>query len=194
MKSLLICLEGLDQAGKKSTSIIISKKLRRKGYETEVVSFPDYSTPIGKVLKKFLQGKIYFTPDVRQFLYVANRFERLPDMKRWLNDGKIVIADRYTPSGLVYGYVNGLELNWMINLEKDLPKANITIVIDVPAKTAYNRVEEKDLYERDLEFQTRVRSTYLELAKKFEWTIINGERPLDEIADEVLKQIYEYVK
>lgn len=194
MKSFLLCLEGLDQAGKKSTSLTISNKLRRKGYETEVISFPDYSTAIGKIIKKFLQGKISFTPDVRQFLYVANRLERLPDIKQWLNDSKIVIADRYTPSGLVYGYANGLELNWMINLEKDLPKADITIVIDVPAKTAYNRVEEKDLYESDLEFQTRVRSTYIELANKFEWVIINGERSLDEIADEVLKQIFDYFK
>lgn len=194
MKSLLICLEGLDQAGKNSTSITISNKLRRKGYKTEVISFPDYSTEIGKIIRKFLQGEISFTPDVRQFLYVANRLERLPDIKQWLNDDKIVIADRYTPSGLVYGYVNELDLNWMINLEKDIPKANITIVIDVPAKTAYNRVEEKDLYESDIDFQTRVRSTYLELAKKFEWTVIKGERPLEEIAEDVLKEIYNYFK
>ena len=173
---------------------MISNELRRKGYKTEVISFPDYSTAIGKIIRKFLEGEISFTPDVRQFLYVANRLERLPDIKRWLNDDKIVIADRYTPSGLVYGYVNGLDLNWMINLEKDIPKATITIVIDVPAKTAYNRVEEKDLYESDLEFQTRVRSTYLELARKFEWTVIKGERSLEEIAEEVLKEIYDYLK
>jgi len=67
-------------------------------------------------------------PEVRQFLYVANRWERVQDLRHWLNQKKVVIADRYVPSGLVYGLANGLELDWMVNLEKGADDIMIELI------------------------------------------------------------------
>jgi len=194
LRGFLVCLEGLDQSGKKSTARIIAARLMKIGYEVEVISFPDYNTPIGKEIRMFLQGKRDYGPEVRQFLYVANRFERKKDIQSWLDMGKVVIADRYTPSGIAYGLANGLDVDWMVNLERGLPNADVVIVIDVPAEVAYHREKKKDVYERDILFQRKVRAAYLSLAKKFNWVIINGDRPLDEVAEKVYDVVLRSIK
>ncbi|MBS7644087.1 dTMP kinase [Candidatus Bathyarchaeota archaeon] len=186
----LICLEGIDQAGKKSQTCILAEKLRQANYSVEVIAFPDYTTPLGREIQEYLKGIRLFNPQVRQMLYVANRLERLEDIIHWLKTGRIIIADRYTPSGLAYGLANGLNLKWMISLEHSLPSADLVIVLDISPETAFQRRELKgDIYEQDEDFLRRVRTAYLKLAKKFGWVIINGENPIEIVSEQVWKVV-----
>jgi len=61
---LIIAIEGLDQAGKKTQTEMLVKALRRSKIKTAVFSFPDYSTTIGKEIKRYLYGKRKFPPDI----------------------------------------------------------------------------------------------------------------------------------
>jgi dTMP kinase len=185
LKGFLICIEGIDGSGEGTNARLLLKKLKKEGYKVGSVSFPDYTTPIGKEIKRFLQGKHDVIPEVRQCLFAANRWERKPDIEKWLNEGKIVIANRYTPSGLVYGLANGLDLEWMINLERGLPPADMVIVIDVSVDTHFQRITGRDIYEKDRFFLERVRTAYLDLARKFKWKVVDGERQVDEVAGKV---------
>lgn len=188
MKGLFIVIEGLDQSGKKTQTNLLASRLRKAGYSVEMISFPDYTTPIGREIRKYLDGKRDFAPEIRQFLYVANRWERKNDLENWLRKGKIVIADRYMQSNLAYGLVNGLDLQWMITLEQGLPKADVTIVLDIPVDTAFRRRKTmRDVYERDKAFLKRIRSSYLTLAKKFNWFLVNGEEPPETVAENIWK-------
>jgi len=92
------------------------------GKRVNSVSFPDYSTPLGREIHRFLQGEVNYRPEVRQLLYVANRWEREDDIRKWLHEENYVIADRYMQAGLVYGLANGLGLNWMLSMEKGFRK------------------------------------------------------------------------
>lgn len=185
MKGFLICIEGIDGSGEGTNARLLVKKLKKEGYKVGSISFPDYTTSIGKEIKMFLQGKHDVIPEVRQCLYVANRWERKPDIEEWLNDGRIVIANRYTPSGLVYGLANGLDLEWMINLERGLPPADMVIVIDVSVDTHFQRITGRDVYEKDRSFLERVRTAYLDLARKFKWKVVDGERQVGEVAGKI---------
>lgn len=190
MKGIFIVIEGLDQSGKKTQTNLLASRLRKAGNSVETISFPDYTTPIGREIRRYLDGKRDFGPEIRQFLYVANRWERKNALENWLRKGRVVIADRYMQSNLAYGLVNGLDLQWMINLEQGLPKADVTIVLDIPVETAFRRRRTmRDVYERDKEFLKKIRSSYLALAKKFDWFLVNGKENPETVAENIWKII-----
>src|SRR5262249_24915044 len=71
--------------------------------------FPDYGTSIGEEIARALQGEREYGPDVMQLLYVANRYERKPDLRRWLDGGLVLVCDRYLASSVAYGEAFGLD-------------------------------------------------------------------------------------
>ena len=84
---MLIALEGLDQSGKETQAKFLRDRLRGTGLKARVVSFPDYGTSIGEEIARALQGERDYGPEVMQLLYVANRYERRPDIERWQQAG-----------------------------------------------------------------------------------------------------------
>jgi dTMP kinase len=182
---MLICIEGINGSGEGTNANILLQRLKAEGYNASLISFPDYKTPIGLEIKNFLKGKRDFRPEIRQFLYAANRWERKENIERWLKEGRIVVANRYTPSGLAYGLANNLDLEWMLSLERGLPGADLIVVIDVSVATHFKRTVKKDVYESDKTFLTKVRASYKKLAKQFKWQVINGERSLEKVSREV---------
>ena len=181
----LIALEGIDKSGKATQTAMLANRLRKMGREVETIAFPEYTTVIGRVIKRYLDGEADFGPELRQLLYVANRWEKQVTLKRWLKEEKLVISDRYSPSGIVYGLANGLNLEWMMSLEEGLPPSDLVIVVDVSVETAFERDDVRDVYEANREFLEKVRSAYLDLAEKFGWVIVDGEKMMGDVADEV---------
>jgi dTMP kinase len=180
--TLLLALEGIDKSGKGTQSAILATKIRDAGRAVTCIDFPDYDTPLGKAIGDFLRGKITFQPEVRQLLYVANRWERKSDLDTWLREGRIVLARRYIYSGLAYGLANGLDLEWMLGLEKGLPAADRVFVLDISVASSFARQQRnRDVYERDAAFLRRVRVAYRHLARRFSWVVIDGERSPDEV-------------
>ncbi|MEM1524821.1 MAG: dTMP kinase [Nitrososphaerales archaeon] len=187
-KGIVIVIEGLDKSGKKTQSEILAKRLREGGFQVELIDFPDYSTPIGREIKAFLIEKRTYPIRVRHLLLATNRWERCEDIKKWLEEGKIVILNRYSQSNLAYGLANGLSLSWLMNLERGLPKAKLVIVIDISPQTSLLREKfNRDIHEKDLIFLEKVRENYLKLAKRFNWKVINGERSINDVAKDIWK-------
>jgi len=188
-------LEGLDKSGKATQASLLRKLLVEMGFEVEVISFPDYTTEIGREIKSFLNRVKYFPPEVRQLLYAANRWERKDLIEEWLKKGKIVIADRYVPSGLAYGYANNLPLEWMICIERGLPEPDMVIVIDISPETSIKRSHGNvDRYESDMVFLSKVREGYKLLAEKFGWFIVDGERSVEEVFNDIKRIVLSYLK
>ena len=125
------------------------------------MSFPDYGTSIGEEIARALAGEREYEPDVMQLLYVANRYERKPDLQRWLEGGLILVCDRYTASSIAYGEAQGLDPAWLDDMQRFLPPAALTIMLDIAPETAVKRkAVDRDRYERDLALQERVRESY----------------------------------
>jgi dTMP kinase len=183
---LLIALEGLDQSGKQTQAELLRDRLKQEGRKARLMSFPDYGTSIGEEIARALQGEREYEPDVMQLLYIANRYERKPDLLRWLDGGLIVVCDRYVASSVAYGDAQGLDPEWLAATQRFLPPAALTIVLDIAPETAVKRkAVERDRYERDLAMQARVRDSYQRQAAGHDWVIIDGEQPKDVIAAEV---------
>ena len=178
---LFINLEGIDAVGKRTQSLILKSWLASKGLSIKMVSFPDYSTVIGREIRKFLDGARGYPQEARAMLYAANRWERKAELEDMLAKTDAVIVDRYTASNLAYGVSNGLPLEWLVNLEVGLPEPDLVLVFDAPATTlATRRGFNKDTYEKNLDLQERTRKEYLKLAQKFGWKVIDATRGRDE--------------
>src|ERR687887_2176387 len=127
----LIAFEGLDQSGKQTQAERLRDRLKSEGYKSRVVSFPDYGTSIGEEIARALQGEREYGPDVMQLLYIANRYERKPDLERWLEGGLVLVCDRYAASSVAYGEAQGLDPQWLIDVQKFLPPPVLTIMLDI---------------------------------------------------------------
>ncbi len=190
MSGLLIAFEGLDQSGKQTQAELLRDRLKQDGRKARLVSFPDYATSIGEEIARALQGEREYEPDVMQLLYIANRYERKPDLLRWLDGGLILVSDRYTASSIAYGEALGLDAAWLLELQKFLPPAWLTILLDIAPETAMQRKSlDRDRYERDLAMQIRVRDSYRRQAAEQGWVVLDGERPKATIAADVLSAV-----
>jgi dTMP kinase len=183
---MLIAFEGLDQSGKQTQAELLRDRLKEKGRKARLVSFPDYGTSIGEEIARALAGERDYEPDVMQLLYVANRYERKADLQRWIDGGLVLVCDRYTASSVAYGEAQGLDPAWLADMQRFLPRAALTIMLDIAPETAAKRKSvDRDRYERDLALQSRVRESYRRQAAAGQWIVLDGERPKDAIATDV---------
>jgi len=190
MAGLIIAFEGLDQSGKQTQAELLRDRLREDGHKSRLVSFPDYATSIGEELARALAGEREYGADVMQLLYIANRYERKADLQRWLDGGLILVSDRYTASSIAYGEAFGLDASWLIDIQKFLPAAALTIFLDINPETAVQRkAVGRDRYESDLAMQRRVRDSYQRQAAEQHWVVLDGERPRDAIAIDVFSAV-----
>lgn len=201
---MFIVLEGIDASGKNTQIQLLYKRLKREGYKSEVLDFPTYDSPVGKVIAAHLRGdlklKYSVTPELASIMYAADRYQYKDKLFNDLKKGKILIANRYMQSNVGFqgahfsGEARNTFINWLDEVESRLPQADIVIFLDVPAEIArrlrgrrpkkkYLRPGQKDINEGSLEYQKKVRETYLETAKKDGWIVIeccceNGKNKL----------------
>ena len=185
---MIIVFEGGDQAGKKTQSALLEKKLKTAKIKTTLFSFPDYSTPIGKEINKYLHGKRKFPPQVIHCLLAANRWEKLDEIKKAQQKNSIVIMNRYRESNLVYGLVNGLKLEWLENLDLGLPKSDLVIVLDVPQTESFSRKRSnRDRFEKNKDFSNKISRTYRKMAVKKKWKIVDATKSKREVHEDIMK-------
>ena len=184
----IIVIEGVDKAGKQTQARLLVETLKLSGRISIVVDFPDYNTPIGMEIKAFLEGKREYPNELKHMLLSANRWERKNEIESMIEKGTIVIMNRYYQSNLVYGVSNGLNINWLSNLERGLPKEDIVIVLDVSSTVLTERSRKRDLdsFEKNQKLLLEVNKNYRKLAKQFKWKIINGEKSREQVHQEIM--------
>ena len=188
-KGKIIVLEGIDKAGKSTQSKLLMDYLKLSGKICTLITFPDYTTSIGAEIKAFLEGKRDYPIELKHILLSANRWEKKKEIESMVDSGTIVIINRYYQSNLVYGTSNGLNLRWLLSLEKGLPTADLVIVLDVTPRITLKRSLEPDEFEKDVSLLQNVYKNYHKLAKPFRWKILNAEKSRDQIHDEVKKTV-----
>ena len=185
---MIIVFEGGDQAGKKTQSTLLEKKLKSAKIKTKLFSFPDYYTPIGKEIDQYLHGKRKFSPQVIHCLLAANRWEKVDEIKKAQQRNSIVIMNRYRESNLVYGLVNGLKLSWLENLDIGLPKSDLVIVLDVPQTESFRRKRlDRDRFEKNRAFSQKISRTYRKMSKQKKWKIVDATKSKHDVHEEIMK-------
>ncbi len=217
MNGKFILLEGTDSCGKKTQATLLSEKLKKEGKKVEMIHFPTYQqTPLGILVAKYLKGdfgsKEEVTPEIGSLFYSLDRYQFQKELKEKLKSGITVIADRYTASNIFQAAKlegdDRFEIwEWIKAIDSRIPQPDATIVLNVPVKISkdlFSKREkkneliegEKDIHEADLDYQEKVRKTYLEIAKREGWLIVNCCRQDGEFIppEEIHNEIYEKLK
>jgi dTMP kinase len=197
-KGLFIVFEGIDGSGKTTQSKLLFDFLLKKRKKVIWTKEPTKGN-IGSLLtNKYLKDTDL--PFVDALLFAADREEHLKtEVIPALNQGKIVISDRYYHSTLAYQQAQGLELKWLLQLNKNFIKPDLTVIIDVEPEIAMVRIkldkkrkiEERKKFEK-LEFLKKVRKNFLDLPKILKdekIVVIDGNEEKEKVFKNVLKEI-----
>ena len=129
-----IVLEGVHNSGKGEQAALLSKYIQQElKRDVMHVRFPDYSTPVGKVLRKHLDHNTQFVDEKKLHLqFVRNRWERRTEILRALQAGENIVCERYVYSGWVYATAAGLDQRWCIKINGGLPEPDLILYLRYP--------------------------------------------------------------
>jgi len=191
-KGLFIMIEGTDGSGKSLQTDLLLEKLKSEGHEVEQISFPQYGEPSAFLVEEYLNGKYGSAKEVGPYkasiLYATDRFAAAPKIKQWLDDGKIVIANRYVASNMGHqgGKIKDTEerkkyFDWNYNLEYEIleiPRPTVNLILHVTPEISQQLVDKKeereylkgkkrDIHEDDLNHLADAEQAYVEIAKTY---------------------------
>ncbi|MFC1732945.1 dTMP kinase [candidate division KSB1 bacterium] len=186
----LFVIEGTDGSGKATQTDLLVKQLKKEDYSVETIEFPQYGKESAKLVEQYLAGDFgpadKVDPHEVSKYYAWDRKDAAPQMWKWLNEGNIVIANRYQQSnkGHQGSKIKDPEerkrfMDWLDELEfnkYNIPRPDKVIFLHVPAEIAQKLVtkrgNEKDIHEADLQHLKDTEQSYMEIAEKEGWIII----------------------
>jgi dTMP kinase len=188
-----ITFEGGEGCGKSTQSRLLLKKFEQQRIPAVLTHEPG-GTVLGNEVRKALKRKrgSFISPQAELFLVAASRAQLVAEVIRpALEEGKVVICDRFTYSTLVYqGYGRGLELSFVKtvnNIATGNLKPDLTILLDIsPEQGLARKRSSRDRFElEDLSFHRRVREGYLRMvaAESERWLVIDASLPKGKIAE-----------
>ena len=172
MQGKFITLEGIEGSGK-STNLLTIKSILDQYKIDYVLTREPGGGPLGPHLRKLLLDKDQsISPSVEMLLMMADRKDHADNLiNPNLDKGTWVISDRYLDSTIAYqGGGRQLDINLITSLSASLklPTPDFTLLFDLPVDVALERAKERselDRFEREpLDFHSRIRESYLELA------------------------------
>lgn len=184
----LIAFEGIDNTGKTTQVLRVADWLRSRGYD--VLISLELTTSIGQCFRaEFEAGKL--SPRVKALLFAADRYYRLEtEIIPALGQGRIVLADRWVLSALVYRGAEGEGLSLAEFVNEDVIPPDITFLIDIDPHLAYHRgqmAQRRSPYGE--EFLALARKRYLELASAGGFIIIDGSQPVELVTQDIVSHL-----
>ncbi len=191
---LFIMIDGIDGSGKGLQTDLLQQRLVAAGLPVEKISFPRYGHKSAAPIEEYLAGTYGTADDVGPYrgsiLYAVDRFAAAHDIRTWLAEGNIVIANRYVSSNM--GHQGGKIADpaerqkfftWNYDLEYRIfaiPKPDIQLILHVDPVVAQTLVDKKsaadrayvggakrDIHEADINHLRNAEQTYLEMVRLF---------------------------
>jgi len=189
----LIVIEGIDGSGKSTQIKLLKDYLTQRRYRCEFLHFPQTDAPFfGELISRFLRGEFgtldKVDPWLVAMLYAGDRKDASNLIRGWLENGNLVLLDRYTYSNIAYqcaklGKKEDQEalMKWILDLEFDhfaIPRPDLNIFLDVPFSFTEKKLSSSrsgndrkylsgstDIHEESLAFQKKVREMYIRVAE-----------------------------
>jgi dTMP kinase len=193
-KGVLIVIEGLDGSGKSTQAAILARRLSRS-HKVMLTAEPS-SGKIGNFVRNCcLYGDKRLPTEAEALLFAADRVEHVyNEIKDALDEGTLVICDRYVYSSLAYQGSAGLSLDWIKAINARALQPDFGIFIDVAPERVIERLHRKKSVMETLETQRKVREVYLKFVEKGELVRVEGDQPRDAVADALYAKVLELLK
>jgi dTMP kinase len=214
-----IAIEGIDGSGKRTQVEMLGRELTSRGFRPFVTGFPVYESWFGKMIGQFLNGDLgpleTVDPHFTAMLYAGDRFEAKERLTQALEEGRVLLADRYIASNLAHQTARVAAdrrtefIAWVEHLEYEiygLPHPDLTVYLRLPASEAQKLVElkssrsytnaKRDLQESSLRHLEQAASVYDSLSQRKGWMTVDcyddgrsKMRERDEIAADVMTAV-----
>ena len=196
-KGYFVSFEGIDGSGKSTQIQYLAKYLETLGFDVIITREPGGSVGGEQIRKLLLQGEVdRWSPETELLLFTAARRDHLERIiLPALDDGKIVICDRFTDSTRLYQGMRGPNLRNLVELLNEkviMCDPDLTIIIDINPETALNRAKSRKTVEErfedfGVELQMKMRKGFIELAKEFgdRIEVVNGQQSVDKVANDI---------
>jgi len=194
-RGLFICIEGLDASGKTTHARRLVWNLQKRGFEAIYTTEPSVGE-IGKFIRKYVLQRRKRVPSVVEaLLFAVDRVDHVEkEIKPALQEGKIVVSDRYVYSSLAYQGAAGLDIKWIEEINELALPSDLAIYIDVPAEVVVRRLRGRRSVMERLKIQRKVREVYMRLVKNGSLIPVDGNRPRDEVSKDVLTIVLDFLK
>lgn len=207
MRGLFISFEGNDGSGKSSALEAVKRELLELGYPVLYTREPGGSYIAEKIRELILdKDNVGMDDKTEALLYAASRREHVTKtIIPALNEGKIILCDRFLDSSLAYqGYSRGLGIDEVYNMNQFATEGllpDLTILVCVRPEIGMARIK-KDAREMDrlelekMAFHEKVYNGYTTVSEKFKdrIVVINGEQTKEEVLKEVRTIIFNFIK
>ncbi len=189
---MLVIFEGLDNCGKTTLVQMIKDYYLELGIDSEISK--EFETNIGRELKNMAkEGTL--DPILKAYLFATDRYIRMKNITQEDLKNKIMLFDRYVPSALAYRMAEGVDKNWVTNINSVFPKADIGFFIDITPNESVNRnINTKFNIKMAPEHLGKVRNAYLSILDENNLIYINGMQSFENIFSEVVEKIEEFRK
>ena len=198
MKNLFIVIDGMDGSGKGEQIKKLSEYLLSQGYNV-LKTFEPTNGKYGKRIRKMLREHKDPLSNSEEMLdlYCMDRREHLRnEIEPFISEGtnKIVISDRYYHSTMVFQSAQGIPIQKIINMNKDFRKPDITLILDLEAGLALERIKKrgdgKEKFEQ-LGFMEKLRMNFLSLPKMLDENIriIDASKTIEEVFEQIKKEV-----
>ena len=200
-KGFFISFEGIDGSGKSTQIEHLANFLETLGFNVIITREPGGSIGGEQIRNLLLQGEVdRWSAETEILLFTAARRDHLERIiLPALEDGKIVICDRFTDSTRMYQGMRGPSLRNLVELlnEKVIRfDPDLTIVIDINPETSLKRAKSRKTVEErfenfGVELQIKMRQGFIELSKEFSQRIevVNGQQSVDDLAHNICRLV-----
>ncbi len=157
-RGTFVVLEGTDATGKSTQYTLLKEKLLAEGHEVVEMHFPRYDEASSFFVKEYLRGKYGSADEVGAYtaslFYALDRYQAAADIHQALDEGKIVLCDRFTGSNMAHqgtkfthpGERRGFFI-WLDNLEFEMlkiPRPDVSFVLTAPYELIAQRLAAKE--------------------------------------------------
>ncbi|WWC86178.1 thymidylate kinase [Kwoniella dendrophila CBS 6074] len=191
-RGAFIVFEGLDRCGKSTQVSRLVDRLEREGRKARLQKFPDRTTAIGKMIDAYLQSKAEMDDHAIHLLFSANRWECAAAIKRDLEQGITVIADRYAFSGIAFSAAKGLPFDFCLQPDKSLPLPDLTLYLTLPQEEASGRSQFGEERYETVSMQQATRKQFALVAQEVikihgedRWIEIDARGTIEELEDRI---------
>ncbi len=195
MTGTFIVLDGPDGSGTSTHATQVVKTLGNAGKKALLTAEPT-NGPVGKLIRTLIRAKKPLDHHCLQLLFCADRAQHMAEViQPALQQGRIVVCDRYVPSTLAYGLAGGLDRGWLKLITTEFRRADLTIFLLPPFPVSFERVEARkgarDAFEQR-QFQQEVHRHYKRLSEEdISILTIDSSAPKQQIADQIMIAVLE---
>lgn len=193
-KGVFIVIEGLDGSGKTTQAKTLTAKLCRT--HNAIYTAEPSKGKIGMFIRnRVLYGEKRPPTAIEALLFAADRIEHVQnEVLPALAEGRVVICDRYVYSSLAYQGSAGLNLDWIETINQHALKPDLALFIDVDPEAVQARLKSRKSVMENLETQRKVREIYQKFIEKGKLIRVNGDKPKNMVADEILSAVTSFLK